>query len=129
MSPQKKITKVDEDPNIISESRIRVTTIFSVLAMSGTIFCGGIAWATTSRGVDENKASIKKQEGDIEKRWQNQKEINRKFEALFVQHDDRMDQDDLEDQLEEKDIKQMAEDLSEIKRLFKKFVEEKDKSE
>ena len=112
MSPPRKATNV-EDEGYMTKGGWSLQGILNLLLLLG-ILCGGTwSYATSQHQISTHS-----------KKWEKQDKVNEKFEALFVEHDDRMDQDDLEDKLEEKDIKQMAKDLSDIKKLFQEFVED-----
>ena len=96
---------------MITEGGWTLEKIVNVFVLLG-ILCGGTyAWAVNQEKIAQHEKEFAKQE-----------ELNLKFESLFIAHDDRMDLDDLEDKLEEKDIKRMADDMSAIKVMFEKWV-------
>jgi len=115
MSPPKAKTNIEAEESE-KMGTWSVQGVLNICLLLG-ILCGG----TWSYAVSQEKL------GTHSKNWEKQEKTNKKFEQLFVEHDDRMDLDDLEDKLEEKDIKMMAQDLSDIKKMFKEFMEMQNK--
>ena len=58
-------------------------------------------------------------------KWDEQKEINNTFLETLKSHDDRMDQDDIDDAVEKQISLGMADDISRVRVLFEQLMNEK----
>lgn len=110
MSEQNKVNKKERDKMSITKGWTPANSIQMCLIIFAII----VAYVKANEKIEVHSS-----------RWEEQTKVNDKILSTLESHDERMDQDDIDDAVEKQISLGMAEDISRVRVLFEELMKEK----